>query len=100
MYKLLPLLDYRDAIRMCRVFMATYFATYVIQECPALNKKPEEFYNGPVNQETWHPVVMVCKIHPPNWTIQNIYMINLEIKLCLIKPNFHQLISFDDFQNE
>ena len=62
MYKLLPLLDYNDAIRMCRVFMATYYATYVIQECPALNKKPEEFYNGPVNQETWDAVVMVCKI--------------------------------------
>ena len=59
MYQLLPMLDYKDAVRMCRVFLATFLATYMIQDCPLLSKKPEEFWDGTVNQEAWDAVVKV-----------------------------------------
>ena len=59
MYQVLHLLDYKDAIRMCRVFLATFFATYMIQDCPRLSRKPEEFWDGPINQETWDSVLKV-----------------------------------------
>lgn len=51
--KVLSLLDFDSALLGVRATLASILMVYAEQGSPALSKKPEDFFQGEVNQAAW-----------------------------------------------
>ena len=54
---MLPLFDYDVALLALRNIISTIFIVYVMQHTPALNRKPEEFFKGDINEASWNNLI-------------------------------------------
>ena len=54
---MLPLFDYDVALLALRNIISTMFIVYAMQHAPALKRKPEEFFNGDINEASWNNLI-------------------------------------------
>ena len=50
---LVPLLDYKTALKGFRGYVASIFSVYMTPDAPALSRTPDEFVKGEINQAAW-----------------------------------------------